>query len=185
MKGNLFMLQHPAETSESSYQPHLHFSSSERATSNVQSVYFLHLQYRGRTIGLFSLKGTENVFYSISISGSGFILSLLLPDLSPWVQKDSVLPNSFDISFFPPFTRELQGFGGIPGSRFPVVDTKDRMKSWSREFPSVECGWGAGLAGPWALCTLNAETPNLDPLPFPHPASYQLLYPMEEGMKTF
>lgn len=116
MKDNLFMLQHPAETPESSYQPHLHFSSSERATSNVQSGYFLHLQSRGRTIGLFSLKGTENVFYSISTSGSGFILSLLLPDLSPWVQNDSVLPNSFDISFFLHSQESCKALGAFQGA---------------------------------------------------------------------
>lgn len=32
------MLQHPAQTPESTYQPHLHFSSSERVASNAQSM---------------------------------------------------------------------------------------------------------------------------------------------------
>lgn len=43
MKGNLFMLQHPAEPPESPYQPHLHFSSSERAASNAQSMNSVHV----------------------------------------------------------------------------------------------------------------------------------------------
>lgn len=45
MKGNLFMLQHPTESPELSYQPHLHFSSAERAASNAQSVNLVHMGF--------------------------------------------------------------------------------------------------------------------------------------------
>lgn len=49
----------------------------------------------------------------------------------------------------PPFPGESQGFSSIPRSCFPAVHRKDRLKSWTHEFPSALHDWGAVLAGSW------------------------------------
>lgn len=71
------MLQHPAETPELSYQPHLHFSSSERAAGNAQPMNSVHVC----AFSIFSIGGGQQVF-SISEELKMYFI-LLSPLLAP------------------------------------------------------------------------------------------------------
>lgn len=156
MRGNLFMLQHPEETPESSYQPHLHFYHLKE----LQVMLSLWTQC---TCVFFpsSAQGVDNRFFQsvknwkcISFCYLQFWFhfhSLIFATRFEFLGTEALCLAKFRwYQLSPPFPGELQGCSSIPGNCFSVVDRKDRLKPWTHEFPSALCGWGAVLAGSWA-----------------------------------